>query len=78
MSVHGQKRHLADAAICSKDDDRGKRGLQSAVEKGEALNVQHVHLVYEENTWHKLGHTLVDIAIYHLPQPPMECHHAKH
>ena len=33
---------------------------------GEALNVQHVNLVYEEYTRHQLSNALVDVLVYHF------------
>lgn len=36
-------------------DDRREAALQGAVQIGEALDVEHVDLVDEEDPWHELG-----------------------
>ena len=57
---------LSDATVSRHHYHRGQVILQGPVEEGEALDVEHVNLVNEEDTWHKLGDTLVDIAIHNL------------
>lgn len=52
--------------------------LERAVQKGEALNVEHVNLVYEEDTWHNLSlpffsplpHFGVDLLANFVPNLP--------
>lgn len=38
-----------DASVGGHDDDGSHVTLQGSVKEGEALNVQHVHLVYEQH-----------------------------
>ena len=45
----------AFAAIRGEDDDWGDRGLESPVQVSEALDVQHVNLVDEQNSGNQLG-----------------------
>ena len=61
--------HLLDgtlAPVGGEDDNGCERRLEGAVEVGEALNVQHVNLVYEEYTRHQLSNALVDVLVYHF------------
>ena len=44
--------HLADASIGSKDDNRRQAAFQGSVEVGEALDVQHVHLINKQHARH--------------------------
>lgn len=53
----------AHAAVGGKDDDRGQRGFEGAVEVGEAFNVEHVDFVNEEHARHKLGDALVNVLV---------------
>lgn len=52
------------ATICGKDDDGGYGGLQSAMKVGEALQVEHMDLVYKQHARHKLSNTLVDVLVH--------------
>ena len=36
------------------------------MEVGEALDVEHMHLVDEQNSRHQLGQPLVDVLVHHL------------
>jgi hypothetical protein len=62
----GMDTYLADAPVGCKDDDWRQARLQCPVQVGEALNVQHVHLIYEKHTWYELCHTLVYVLVDHL------------
>lgn len=57
---------LADASVGGKYDNGCQAALQGSIEVGEALNVQHMHLVYEQHAWHQLSHSLVNIPVHHL------------
>mmetsp|Transcript_6282 Transcript_6282/g.18359 ORF Transcript_6282/g.18359 Transcript_6282/m.18359 type:complete len:351 (+) Transcript_6282:612-1664(+) len=54
----------ADPAVCRKDDDGGEGGFQSTVQVREALDVQHVDLVDEQNAGNEFGDTLVDVPVH--------------
>jgi hypothetical protein len=56
----------ADAAVRGEDDDGGERRLEGAVQVGEALDVEHVHLVDEEDARDELGDALVDVPVHDL------------
>ena len=43
--------------IGGEDDDGGDSGLESAMEVGEALDVQHVNLVDEKDAGNEFGDT---------------------
>ena len=43
---------LADASVGGKDDNGRQAAFQGSVEVGEALNVQHVHLINEQHARH--------------------------
>ncbi|KAJ6441961.1 LOW QUALITY PROTEIN: Central kinetochore subunit CHL4 [Purpureocillium lavendulum] len=47
------------AAVAGHDDDGRQLVLQRAVDVREALNVEHVHLVDEQDAWHDLGLALL-------------------
>lgn len=61
--------HLADAPVGGEDDNGRQAALQRSVEVGEALDVQHVHLINEQHTRHQLCYTLVNVSVDHLQQP---------
>ena len=46
-------------SVSGHHDHGGKIILQSSVEEGETLNIQHVDLINEENTWSDLGLALL-------------------
>ena len=48
------------ATVCRKDDEGRNCRLERPVQVGEALDVQHVDLVYEEDAGHELCRPLVD------------------
>ena len=52
--------------VGGEDDDGCEGRLERAVEVGEALDVEHVHLVNEEHAGHELGDALVDVLVDHL------------
>mmetsp|Transcript_3118 Transcript_3118/g.5841 ORF Transcript_3118/g.5841 Transcript_3118/m.5841 type:complete len:468 (-) Transcript_3118:12-1415(-) len=54
---------VAHSAVCGEDDDWGEGGFEGAVEEGEALDVEHVHLINEENTGDQLGDSLVNVTV---------------
>ena len=54
------------AAVGGEDDDGRDGGLERAVQVGEALDVEHVHLVDEQHARHELGDALVDVLVHHL------------
>ena len=53
----------ANTTVGREDDDRGKRGFEGAVEVGEALDIEHVHLVHKQHARDQLGNALVDVAV---------------
>ena len=57
---------LADASVGGKDDNGCQAALQGSIEVGEALDVQHVHLIYEQHAWNQLSHSLINISVHHL------------
>lgn len=44
--------YLADASVGGKDDNGRQAAFQGSVEVGEALDVQHVHLINEQHARH--------------------------
>lgn len=60
--------HLTNASVGGEDDNGREAALQCSVEVGEALDVQHVHLINEQHTRHQLRHALVDVPVHHLQQ----------
>ena len=56
----------ADASVGGQHDDGRKCGLKRAIEEGEALDVEHMHLIDEQHSRHQLSHTLIDIPIDYL------------
>ena len=57
--------HHTHAAIGREDDHRRERRLQRAIQVGEALDVQHVHLVDEQHARNQLRHAVLDILVHH-------------
>lgn len=60
--------YLADASVGGKDDDGRQAAFQRSVEVGEALNVQHMHLINEQHARHQLCHPLIYVPIHHLQE----------
>ena len=58
--------HCAHTSVGSEDDDRSEGGLQGSIQVREGLDVQHVHLIDEQDARHQLGHTLLDVLVDHL------------
>ena len=56
----------AFASVRSEDDDRSDGRLESSVQVSEALDVEHVHFVDEQNARHELGNALVDVLVHNL------------
>eukprot|EP00160_Parvularia_atlantis_P016426 Unigene5212_Nuclearia_a/m.15979 Unigene5212_Nuclearia_a/g.15979 ORF Unigene5212_Nuclearia_a/g.15979 Unigene5212_Nuclearia_a/m.15979 type:complete len:306 (-) Unigene5212_Nuclearia_a:346-1263(-) len=56
----------AHAAVCRQHDDRRQRRLERAVEVGEALDVEHVHLVHKEHARHELRHAVLNVLVHNL------------
>lgn len=54
----------ADSSIGGEDDDGGEGWLKGSVQKGEALDIEHVDFVDEEDSGDELGHSLVDVPVY--------------
>jgi len=57
---------LADTSVSGEDDDGGKVALKSSVHVGEALDIEHVDFIDEEDTGHELSDTVVDVAVHDL------------
>mmetsp|Transcript_41919 Transcript_41919/g.82178 ORF Transcript_41919/g.82178 Transcript_41919/m.82178 type:complete len:470 (+) Transcript_41919:161-1570(+) len=62
---HVRPANLAHPPVRREDDDGGERALEALVEKGETLDVEHVHLVDEEHPRHELRDALVDVPVDH-------------
>ena len=62
----------ADAPVGGQDDNGGEGGLEGPVEEGETFNVEHVHLVDEEDSGHQFGYSLVDVPVNHLVDFPSQ------
>mmetsp|Transcript_17039 Transcript_17039/g.50866 ORF Transcript_17039/g.50866 Transcript_17039/m.50866 type:complete len:284 (+) Transcript_17039:393-1244(+) len=58
--------HLGYTAVGGKNNDGGKCGLQGAVQIGEALQIQHMHLVNKQDSRNKLCCSLIDVFVDHL------------
>lgn len=52
--------------VGGEDHYRCDGALQRPVQVCERLDVEHVHLVDEENSRHQLGDALVDVLVHHL------------
>lgn len=52
--------------VWGEHNDGGDAALQGAVQVGEALDVQHVHLIHKQHPGHELSHSLVYVAVHHL------------
>lgn len=63
---HVNAANLADSTIGGEDHDRGKVGLKSSVKIGETLNIQHVYLIDEEHSRHKLSDAVVNVLVHNL------------
>ena len=51
--------NLGDTTVSSHDDDGSLVGLESTIEEREALNVEHMNLINEQDTGHDLGAALL-------------------
>ena len=58
--------HRTEAPVGGKHYDGRQAGLQSPVQEGEALYVQHVDFINEEHSWDELCNALVDVLIDNL------------
>ena len=54
---------LTSAAVGGKYNDGCNRRLESTMQVREALDVEHVDLVDEENAWHELGDALLNVLV---------------
>ena len=58
--------NLADTSVSGEDDDGRQVALKSSVHISEALDIEHVHLINEEDTWNELRDTVINIAVHNL------------
>mmetsp|Transcript_20953 Transcript_20953/g.54113 ORF Transcript_20953/g.54113 Transcript_20953/m.54113 type:complete len:348 (-) Transcript_20953:545-1588(-) len=58
--------HGAHSSVCRKDNNGRQCGLECLIQVGEALNIEHVYLIHEEYTGHKLSNTLINVLVDHL------------
>lgn len=65
-ALHLSSSDLTDSSVGSKDDNWGKVGLKSSVKISEALDIKHVHLINEKDTWNKLGDTVIDVFVHNF------------
>jgi hypothetical protein len=54
---------LANTSVGGEDDDWSEIGLKGSIEVSEALNIKHVHLIDEEDTWYKLSNTVINVFV---------------
>ena len=59
----GRSTDKSFASVGSEDDGRCHGGLEEGVEVGETLDIEHVNLVDEDDTWNDLCNALVNIAL---------------
>lgn len=58
--------YSASAAIGREYNDWRESALERSMQVREALDVEHVHLVDEENAWHELSYALIDVLVNHF------------
>mmetsp|Transcript_38831 Transcript_38831/g.123452 ORF Transcript_38831/g.123452 Transcript_38831/m.123452 type:complete len:397 (+) Transcript_38831:329-1519(+) len=63
---HVRAADRAHAAVGREDHDGREGRLERPVEVGEALHVEHVHLVHKQHARDELSHPLVDVPVDHL------------
>merc|ERR1740123_2842346 len=61
--LHVRPADVADASVGGQDDDGREVGLEGSVHVREALDVEHVHFVDEEDAGHEFGNAVVDIPV---------------
>ena len=50
---------LSDTSVSGHDDNRGLVTFESSIKEGEALDIKHVDLINEEDTWNDLSTSLL-------------------
>ena len=56
----------AFSSVGGEDDNRGNGGLQRPVQVGKTLDIQHVHLINEQNTWNQLSDALIYVFVHNF------------
>ena len=54
------------ASVSCEDDDGSKVALKGSVKVGKALNIKHVDLINEEDSWYKLCNTVINILVHYF------------
>ena len=57
---------LAVTSVGGKNNDGGKVAFKGSVEVGETFDIEHMDLIDEEHTWHKLSNTVINVLINDL------------
>ena len=57
---------FADTSVGGQNDDRSEIAFKGSVQVGEALNIEHVDLIDEKNTWDEFSNTMINIFIDNL------------
>jgi len=58
--------NFANTSVGGQDDDRSEIALKGSVQVGEALNIEHVDLIDEQDTWNKLGNTVIYVFVHNF------------
>lgn len=61
--THLNASDLTDTAIRCENHDGGQVAFEGSVQVGEALNVEHVNLIDEEDAWHKFSNTVINVFV---------------
>ncbi len=54
---------FTNTSVGGQDDDRSEIALKSSIQVGEALDIEHVDLIDEQDTWNKLSNTVIYVFV---------------
>ena len=53
-------------SVCSKDDNGCQIAFKGSIEVCEALDIEHMDLIDEEDTWDQLCNTVIDVLVHYF------------
>jgi len=54
---------FANTSVSGEDDDWSEIRLESSIKVSEALNIKHVYLIDEEDTWHEFSDSVINVFV---------------
>jgi len=54
---------FTNTSVGSQNDDRSEIAFKGSIQVGEALNIEHVDLINEQDTWNELSDTVIYVFV---------------